>query len=196
MRPSPRRSRTRRGFTLVELMVVVTIVAVLAVVGIRVLRNHVFGSKSAEAFAMIQSIRAAEERWKSENLTYLKVSSAATDQGSAPWYPANPISAARAVRSFHVAVGQHGDEANWKALNPALIGNVEFGYLAHAGPPGTAMQRLVVTPAGGASPTLSNPGGDHWYVIQAVADADGDGVPAYFAATSLKGDVYAQNQGE
>jgi hypothetical protein len=34
------------------------------------------------------------------------------------------------------------------------------------------------------------PNGEHWYVIQAIADADGDGVYAKFVASSIRADVY------
>src|SRR5687768_2913944 len=73
-----------RGFTLVELMTVVVIVSVIAAIGLVSLRSRVFGSKSTEALAMIQSIRVAEERWKAENLQYLNASA------SGNWYPADP----------------------------------------------------------------------------------------------------------
>lgn len=180
-----------RGFTLVELMVVVTIVGILAVIGISSFRAHVFGSKPTEALAMIQSIRAAEERWKSENLTYLDVS-------HSDFYPAVP--AGRIKRSFYNA-GTCGipipdtDDCRWKLLNPTSIGPVEFGFKVNAGPPGQPM----TAPDAKAAPTTwagwsTNP--EHWYVIQAIADADNDGVYSKFLASSIRGDVYRENEGE
>ena len=55
------------GFTLAELMAVVIIVGVLSVVGVTYFRRHALASKVTEAQAMVQSIRAAEERYRAEN---------------------------------------------------------------------------------------------------------------------------------
>jgi prepilin-type N-terminal cleavage/methylation domain-containing protein len=181
-----------RAFTLVELMVVVTIVGVLATIGIASFRARIFGSKTTEALAMIQSIRAAEERWRAENLTYLNVTR------TAAWYPATP--AARTKHAFFNA-GTCGvpmpdtDDCRWKLLNPTGLGPTEFGFMVTAGAPGTAMTDpdAKARPTGWSSwPT----NGDNWFVIQAYADADGDGVYAKFLASSIRGDVYRENEGE
>jgi prepilin-type N-terminal cleavage/methylation domain-containing protein len=180
------------GFTLVELMVVVAIVGILAVIGLASFRARVFGSKSSDALAMMQSIRAAEERWRADNLTYLNVTR------SANWYPALPT--ARTKRSFFNA-GTCGlpvtdtDDCRWKLLNPALTGQTEFGFMLTAGPPGNGMTE----PDAKARPsnwTSWAANGDHWFVLQAIADADGDGVYAKFVSSSLRGDVYRENEGE
>jgi prepilin-type N-terminal cleavage/methylation domain-containing protein len=184
IRPIRRRSSTIHAFTLVELMVVVTIVGILATIGIVALRAHVAGSRTAEALAMIQSIRAAQERWRAENMTYLDVSTAGS------FYPANPTG--RAKRSFHD--DGHSDFPSWSNLNPTVPGPVEFGYLTKAGPPGVAMTGL---PTGVSMPGFTWPTPtQHWYVVQAICDADGDGTPAFFMASSLNGEVYRQNEGE
>src|SRR5262245_7278916 len=74
-----RRSRLRRsiarGFSLVELMVVVASVAVLALVGVSLFRRWVYNTRSVEAMAMVQSIRTAQERWRAETGSYLDASS-------------------------------------------------------------------------------------------------------------------------
>jgi type II secretory pathway pseudopilin PulG len=165
-------------------MVVVTIVGILAVIGLVALRSRVFGSRSVEALAMIQSIRAAQERWRAENMTYLNVSSPAT------FYPARP--SGRAKRSFHLPAGS-GDANNWHLLNPTVTGPVEFGYMTNAGTPASPMTAPVVSVSGWPGwPTPK----EHWYVIQAVCDADGDGVEAFFLASSLSGQVFRQDEGE
>jgi prepilin-type N-terminal cleavage/methylation domain-containing protein len=181
-----------RAFTLVELMVVVAIVSVLSIIGLASFRSRVFGSKTTEALAMIQSIRAAEERWRAENLMYLNVTQSGT------WYPAMP--AGRVKRAFYNA-GTCGlpmpntDDCRWKLLNPTGVGGTEFGFQLTAGAAGTTMT---------APDTLARPtgwttwpaNGDAWFVVQAIADADGDGVYAKFLASSIRGDVYRENEGE
>jgi prepilin-type N-terminal cleavage/methylation domain-containing protein len=181
-----------RAFTLVELMVVVAIVGVLAVIGIASFRARVFGSKSSDALAMMQSIRAAEERWRADNLTYLNVSR------SGSWYPAVP--SGRMKRSFYNS-GTCGvpvtdtDDCRWKLLNPALTGQTEFGFMLTAGPPGTAMTNpdAKARPSGWGGWSAN---GEHWFVLQAIADADDDGTYAKFVSSSLRGDVYRENEGE
>ncbi len=192
MKAIPRRHACERAFTLVELMTVVVIVGVLATIGIASFRSRIFGSRTSSALAMIQSIRAAEERWRGENLTYLNVTRTGT------WYPAAP--AARTRRAFYNA-GACGvpmpdtDDCRWKLLNPTGLGPTEFGFMVTAGAPGTAMTEpdTRARPAGWNN-WPSN--GDNWFVIQAIADADGDGVYAKFLASSIRGDVYRENEGE
>ena len=53
----------RKGFTLVELAVVVVIIGVLAAFGVPKFLNSVERSKASEAFAYLSAIRTAEERY-------------------------------------------------------------------------------------------------------------------------------------
>lgn len=192
------RTARARGFTLTELMVVVVIVGILSTIGIAGFRSRIFGAKSAEAAAMVQSIRAAEERHRAENLMYLNVSTA--------WYPAEP--GGRVKRAFFSAgtcsdLGT--DDCRWKALNPAVPGPVEFSYRVNAGTPSKPMtEPEACRPAGWSSwPTTQTGNGfsagansEHWYVVQAAADVDSDGVFACFVASSRTPNVLAFREGE
>ncbi|HET9959369.1 MAG TPA: type II secretion system protein, partial [Polyangiaceae bacterium] len=73
--------RLARGFTLTELMVVVTLVGVLATIGVASFRKQVMASKSSEALSVVQALRGAEEAYRSENQLYLNVST------NGVWYP-------------------------------------------------------------------------------------------------------------
>jgi len=174
--------RQQRGFTLVELMIVVAIVGVLAAVGVFLLNKHLFASKSVEASAMIQSIRAAEERWRSENQSYLDVS---TSMDS--WYPM-----AKPSTDKWAWVNPDGnDAAKWRLLNATAPGPVQFGYAVKAGEAGTTPPKLLAKSQPNWTPST-----EPWYLIQAFADANGDGEHALFAACSYTGEIYSENEGE
>lgn len=59
-----------RGFTLVELMIVVTIVAVLALVAMPAYQRYVTKSRRADAINALSAIVQAQERWRSNNSSY------------------------------------------------------------------------------------------------------------------------------
>jgi prepilin-type N-terminal cleavage/methylation domain-containing protein len=64
------RTRTRKGFTLVELAVVIVIIGVLAAFGVPRFLKSVERSKAAEAFAYLTAIRSAQERYIAQEGTY------------------------------------------------------------------------------------------------------------------------------
>ncbi len=178
------RIRRLRGFTLVELMAVVVIVSILALAGIVIMRKHVFGSKAVEALSMIQSIRAAQERWRSENQSYLDVSGTIDN-----WYPMEGAQPSSKYYGWGDAASDMGKR--WRLLNVTVPGNVQFGYATTAGSAFTAVTPLTVKDAP-TWPTANGP----WYVIQAKGDADDNGIYSMYAASSFNGEVYSENQGE
>src|SRR5438046_9740440 len=63
-------NRGRKGFTLVELAVVIIIIGVLAAFAVPRFLDSVERSKSAEAFNYLSAVRAAQERYQTRQGTY------------------------------------------------------------------------------------------------------------------------------
>lgn len=177
---------TSRGFTLVELLAVVTITGILAMVGVSVFGRYVTSSKSAEATSVIQAIRAAEEAYIAENHVYMNASA---NGGGALWFPNTTPNRMR--YDWRVPAANHLDAANWQQLAPAVNRTVQYGYLVNAGVAGVALPDLQLT----SKPVIAVPVQD-WYVIQAKGDTNGDGVAALYATTSMTGEIYSENEGE
>jgi type II secretory pathway pseudopilin PulG len=185
------RRQSRRGFTTVDIMATVLIVGILSVLAVAALAKQVRSAKAVEVGGMMQSIRAAQEAWRSENMTYLNVSA----QGS--WYPVDPGVSGNGTQKrnfyFPSTTVNHIDNANWLRLSPKASGPVQFGYLVNAGLPGTAMRAPEFTIAGGFTwPTATEP----WYVIQAKGDLDGDGEGSFHMMSSLNNELFSLNEGE
>src|SRR5713226_6205343 len=62
--------KNRKGFTLVELAVVIVVIGVLAAFGVPRFIKSVERSKAAEAFAYLSAVRAAQERYHARQGTY------------------------------------------------------------------------------------------------------------------------------
>ncbi len=76
----------RKGFSLVELSVVVIIIGVLAAFGIPRMLKSVERSKAAESFKYLASIRAAQERYQAREGTYATLLTDLDIEQTAPKY--------------------------------------------------------------------------------------------------------------
>ena len=63
-------NKKHRGFTLVELMIVVAIIGVLFTIAVPQYNDYVLRSNRTEAFQLLNDIMLAQERFFAENRTY------------------------------------------------------------------------------------------------------------------------------
>lgn len=73
--------RLSRGFTLLELMVVVAIIAILAAIAIPSYQSSIAKSRRADAQGALQGLAQAMERFQTNNGTYMGAATAGADTG-------------------------------------------------------------------------------------------------------------------
>lgn len=171
-----------RGFTLLELLTVVAIVGILATLGLVAYRRFITSSKSSEAIYMVGAIRASEESYRAETLSYLDVSAGFND-----YYPTSSVGAKKTGWDATT----HKDHARWRQLGARPDGAVYYGYIVGAGVAG-AVPPALHTANKPTWPTTTEP----WYVIEAKGDVDGNGTYSWVAGSSFTGEIYIENQGE
>ncbi len=66
----PPADRTARGFTLVEIIIAIAIVAGLSALAWPALQDAVFRSRRADAMSALAAIQQAQERWRANHPTY------------------------------------------------------------------------------------------------------------------------------
>jgi type IV pilus assembly protein PilE len=76
-RPTAPQRRTA-GFTLIELMIAVVVIAIIAAIAIPAFTDAVRKSRRSDAFAAISSVQQSQERWRANNADYAPLANTAT----------------------------------------------------------------------------------------------------------------------
>lgn len=71
--------RRIRGFTLIELMVVLAIVAIIAVIAIPAFTQQMRKSRRSQAMSGLSDLQLREERWRASNANYVGTGTSAAD---------------------------------------------------------------------------------------------------------------------
>jgi len=104
-------AKISRGFTLLELMIVVAIIGILAAIAFPSYQESIAKSKRAEAQAALLALAGAMERHMTENDSYLGAAASGNNTGAPaiinPYVPQDEASAANAyyVLSITAATG-------------------------------------------------------------------------------------------
>jgi type IV pilus assembly protein PilA len=187
----PRRmaKRRERGFTLIELMIVVVIVAVLATLAVVGYRKLVSSAHVSEAQGMVQAIREAQEAYHAETQQYANLSPTI-----ATYYPA--AVPGRFVTAWGAAcAGQCNPGMDWNMLPLHVDAPVLFGYATTAGQANTNPNPATVT-ANQQTITFPAPAPTDWYVIGSAGDTDANGVFCNVYGSSFTNQVFVNQEGE
>ncbi|MBI5486120.1 MAG: prepilin-type N-terminal cleavage/methylation domain-containing protein [Deltaproteobacteria bacterium] len=159
--------KVSKGFTLLELMIVVIILGVLAAIAVPTFQSQLHQSKSAEAQALLRDIAAKQDAYRAEFGQFLNVS------GSFSYANRRPVNAPRGDFGFLGWVGG-GDPiyTAWNQLGFRPQSAVRFGYVVVAGLPGTDPSSLGV-PAG-----FAGDANDHWWAAAAWGNPNAGGNPS------------------
>lgn len=156
--------RNQRGFTLMELLIAVAILAVLAAIGVPVYTRLRGSAKHAEAYANLDGIRTAEEAYKMANGTYLTC-------------PPSPRLPSELKNAGNQAV-------SWKALDSSGNQTTSEGFALLGFEPNSEVRFVYEVEA-----DLNNDGNDDTnnYFAGALGDTDADSNQILIVADASRG---------
>ncbi|MFA6984854.1 MAG: type IV pilin protein [Arenimonas sp.] len=116
--------KKQRGFTLIELMIVVAVVAILAAIALTSYTNQTRKARRAEAKQVLNDLILRQEKWRHNNATYgtmTNLTGAATMTSPNGYYTVGAITYAPAVGNC--AGGQAIGQANSYVITATKAGD-------------------------------------------------------------------------
>ena len=103
------RSRAKRefGFTLIELMIVVAVIAVLAAIALPMYAEHVRKGKRAEAMQALGDLQLRQASWRADNPTYGNTTGATQALGNLFGSVANVTAYNNGLKNYSIAVSDN-----------------------------------------------------------------------------------------
>lgn len=112
--------RLIRGFTLIDLMITVTIVGILAAIAFPSYTDSVRKSRRAEAVVALNSLQLAQEKWRANNLSYAGLNelgiSASTESGYYTLAITNPTATAYTATATATSKGSQNADTGCTPL--------------------------------------------------------------------------------
>lgn len=171
----------QRGFTLVELALVVAIIGILAVIALVGYRRYMLHSKMTEAKAFVGAIKIAQEDYRAEKGSYANLGTQ---------FCPNTVGAGTGNKKVGWNPSCSGGSATWETLAVHVAGAVHFQYRTAAGT-GAYADPFSVTWVTGTANIVAP-----WYVVHARSDLDDDGGDATeLWATSYDNQIFTHNDG-
>jgi prepilin-type N-terminal cleavage/methylation domain-containing protein len=164
------RTKATAGYTLVELMVVVTILGILATIAVPMYKGYVYRSKATEAIGFLTEIKQRQESYRADFRQYCDVSAGILDA----WFPdAFPTDQSRAWP----------DDPAWNRLGAQPKGrSTYFSYVTVAGTPADAPTAMGFS------------GDDYWFIARALGNLDNDDEMITFEAYSETQNIWESNR--
>jgi type IV pilus assembly protein PilA len=187
-----------RGFTLIELMIVVVIIGVLATLAVYGLSSYIQKSKLAEAREVVGGIMAAQEAYFDEVGAFLDVTG--SPAADANYYPNGNFDGKKRIQwgaDDGCTVGSETCQRRFSRLGVYVNSPVIFRYSSTVLPtginPNTLMPSHVSTGAFNPSAVTAPRNG---YVVVAMTDLDGNTSDrSVVVGSSLQAQLYIENAG-
>ena len=186
--------RKDRGFTLIEMMVTIAIIAILSVVAAVGYKRYIHKARVSEATAFLASIKMKQETYFQTYGQYVDstISSPACNHNASDLYPALTALSLPVEMSWNIECPDDQETyAGWCALGARPIGG------GHNAAPTSNFQYVTIgwAPDDCDPPTryIQDPNRRWWYAV-AHSDMDRDGVLSTFIMSSESADIHMFNE--
>lgn len=118
--------KRQAGFTLIELMVVIAIVAILAAIAVPAFNDQLRKSRRSDAARGLADLQLRQERWRANHVAYVGSDSSAADKTSFGTLPVSPnydftFDSTASATTFTVKATAKGGQASDTACTPLKL---------------------------------------------------------------------------